>query len=319
MKIVCLFLSLLFSFNLFAKETKILYLKGSVKLFDKDKKEQIAKIGTVVQPYSTIVTGENSLVILKIEGHSTHRISANSKVMLERTAKYFEGGRDIEESSSLVIEVGNILSDVLDKSDVVTHEVKTTSTTMGIRGTKLQASLEDDNLWVTVKTGEVEVYNEASQEREIVLPEESLVVEADKKFSFKKKMAWINDLNWNASNKKSQIRFKELRAKRREALKKNRRSWKQNKLFVNKKLQEYSKKRQKWKARVKKNNPKIDLERLNKRDSFKRPGRLQRRQRLRQAIQEPLPGTIDSETKQRIRRKIIKRRQGTLDPTGVND
>lgn len=105
---------------------------------------------TVVKANSYIRTGSNSLVIFRV-GSDAHILRENSEMQLS-------GENYIEEGLRLV--TGKLLSVFGARTQGQTHTMKTTTATIGIRGTGVYAESESDHSYVCTCYGVVDIHSD---------------------------------------------------------------------------------------------------------------------------------------------------------------
>jgi hypothetical protein len=292
-----------------ATDIKVFYLKGSAKVTPEEGESRVLKKGDLVDEGDTISTGENSLIILKIAGHSTHRVESSTILKIDSLPYFFEGSEEIEEGSSFTLKVGTILSDIINKSDVPVHTVKTKSTAMAVRGTELLTSVDESNTWLAVNEGEVEVFNSASSSREFVDKNQSLVVEGDTRFTKKKRYDWQKNIEWGANKKELKKQFRANRKARLKEFRKKREKWTQNKLLLSKRLAKIQKREKKWRSRTSELSPNKRRQELRKkRRRFLRKKSLHKRLRRKSSDGTNTTPTSDGGKtaikKDRVREKV---------------
>jgi len=276
MKYILLLLLFIFSQNSFAKDIIVFYAKGDVKITNLENEERKALKGTNITEGEQISTGNNSFVILKIDGHSVHRVEENSNLLINNLPYNFKDSDELEEGGSFYLKLGTIFSEVTQKSDTNSLTIKTKNSTMGVRGTKLMVSKgqETNDTWVSVKEGVVEVQNEVSGNHDLLLNKQSLVIESDKNFTKQKVYEWQNKLSWTI-DKPIEIEksFRSQRKLERMEFRKKRSNWTRKEALFKSKMNEWKTKNEKYKIRTKdfKPNPQkiIRKERLKEKISIK--------------------------------------------------
>lgn len=124
------------------KDRSIYDIKGDVSV---DAKK--ADKHTIVKANSFVKTGSNSLIIFKV-GSDAHILRENSEMQLT-------GENFLEEGLRLV--TGKLLSVFGSRSSGRTHNLRTTTATIGIRGTGVYAESEEDHSYVCTCYGEVSI------------------------------------------------------------------------------------------------------------------------------------------------------------------
>lgn len=228
MKIILLFLTFILSGQLMAADLVVKFVKGKAYKRDVDEKTVGLKKGSKVVETDTIITESKSLVILRVKGHSTIKIEANTEVEISELPYFYEKSKEVERPASLILHYGSMLFDVKKKSDNEVLKVKTKNTVMGVRGTKFLVS-QDENLLLSVKSGLVEIDNAKSGQTDFVDGGESIVLEKNKTFTKRQKYKFQDDINWNLDeSKKSSLNAKFKKSYREEFIKKKK-PWVQDK------------------------------------------------------------------------------------------
>lgn len=219
-------------------DVKVIYVKGDVKKVDLDGKVKNLVKGDVLIEGYTVKTSADSYALLKIDGHSNHRVEENSEVMIEELPYNFENSKELEQGGSVIIQVGTIFSEITSRADIPTFQVKTKNTVMGVRGTEFMASVleNSEDVFLTVKKGEVEVQNAFSDFHDVVNVNETIVIEKDTKSTQQRRHEWTEKLQWDlsATNFEKGKRFAQVRKEALEAHKQKRKPWVRNELRFNK-------------------------------------------------------------------------------------
>jgi hypothetical protein len=142
--------------NKLGADESIFTLSGKIKVDGKD-----ATQSTIITPNSTVETGSNSQLIFVV-GKDAHILRENSKLVLT------EGDSNIE--SGLQLAKGKILS-VFGKRDESEKSlnIKTTTATIGIRGTGVYTEAHEDHSYVCTCYGTTHIAsNSDSSSSEIV-------------------------------------------------------------------------------------------------------------------------------------------------------
>jgi len=249
-KLLVLFIALC-SINSFAIDIKILFVKGTAIIEDIHEVTRPAKAGGLIVEGDRIETQDSSLVVLKIEGHSVHRIEENSTVLIEQLPYKFEDSNDVEQHGSFFLKVGTIFTEVLESSDSDTFEIRTKASVMGVRGTKFMVSQDDDSphVWLTVDHGEVHIQNDHMGKADLVGAKETMLVEHDRKFTAQKRHAFHKELEWKVDSKIVKKTFKAHRKIARQEHRAKKKNWVRNELRWNKVSENWSGRKEKYQAR----------------------------------------------------------------------
>ncbi|WP_048690842.1 FecR domain-containing protein [Catenovulum maritimum] len=124
-------------------DESIFKLSGKVKV-----NGQYASEKTIVTANSTIETDSNSQLIFVV-GKDAHIVRENSKVILSGSSDKVETG--------LQLTKGKILSVFGERQGTEKHQIKTTTATIGIRGTGVYAESEDDHSYVCTCYGQTKI------------------------------------------------------------------------------------------------------------------------------------------------------------------
>ncbi len=272
-KLILLILLLTLSSNLFAVDIKVVFTKGDNFKIEEDEaggeEAKPLRKNDYLHESHSVATGRNGFVLLRIAGHSNIRLEANTKIVINQLPYFYEDSKEIEREASFILEFGNMFVDMDRKFDTEALTIKSRNSVLGVRGTKFLVGRDEksNDVLLTVKSGQVEIKNNISQQNDFVLPNESIVVANDKNFTAKQKYKFQNDIDWEINNPKAKKGFKQLSQAYRQEFKAKRKSWK-----VNKKQRQ--KLKNAWKVRT--------LANLDKTKSLK-PSSIykQRRQRIR--------------------------------------
>ncbi len=226
-----LILLLLFSFNTYAEDILVFYSKGYVVSVDAEGNEKSIKKGDYLVQGETLKTGGGAFAILKIGKHSTHRVEERSEILIEKLPYQYEDSNELQQGGRFFLKLGTVFCEIYKKADNDSFEVKTKNTTMGVRGTKLMASIdkESKDTWLSVNEGIVEIHNNISKSSDIVTKDQSMIVEKDKNFTTQQKYDWQKNLKWDIEKNKD--KFKSFRRQRKLAYKEfrqRRSSWSRN-------------------------------------------------------------------------------------------
>lgn len=192
---------LVLSSSAHAVDMKVIYTKGKVQKINlENKKVDLDKGGTLIEG-DILLTGKDAFVVLKIKGHSTHKVEENSEITIVNLPYYFDKSEELDQGATFLLKAGTIFSDVVASSGKKTLSIKSNNTVMGVRGTKLLVSRQKktQDVWLLVKTGEVEVHNELSGNKDILIKDQGVVVESDRTFTAIKRYDILKELSWDMS------------------------------------------------------------------------------------------------------------------------
>ncbi len=185
----------------FGEDMKVLFKKGKVQKINLENKKLNIDSGDVLVEGDILLTGEDSFVVVTLKGHSTHKLEQNSQITILSLPYYFKGSKELDQGASFLLKAGTIFSDVVTTEGVKSLTIKSNNTVMGVRGTKFLASREEEtqNVWLLVKSGEVEIHNELSGDKDILITEQGVVVENDRTFTGVKRYEILKELSWDMS------------------------------------------------------------------------------------------------------------------------
>jgi hypothetical protein len=118
------------------------------------------EIDTVLRAGDIVETGKESSVILSFGEtfNSYLKISENSKVILEFEENHNEQDQMNNKNVSLVLKVGSLLFDIVDKYDLINFKVKSNRTTLNVDKSKFLATTDNkEYLTVAVARGELSI------------------------------------------------------------------------------------------------------------------------------------------------------------------
>ena len=255
-KLLFLNFILLFSINTFAIDIKVFFVKGNVSSTDLEGVDKKLKKGDLLLEGDTIISKDNSFAILKIEGHSTHKIESNTEVLIADLPYRFEKSEDLEQGANLLLRAGTIFSDVVKTKGVKALTIRTKSSVMGVRGTKLVVSLNEDShdLLLGVESGVVEVENIISGQRDILIKKQGILIDGDKNFSAPKRYDWLKKLSWDMTSKSKRNQLRSERKSIFKEIRKKKAKWTRNQVVFKQKELEWASKEKAYIKRVDKLN-----------------------------------------------------------------
>ena len=184
MKFLFILISIILSQLVYSQEIRVLFSKGkNYKLLDSGITTSIKK-GMSLLEKDIIATGKNGLIILKIAGHSTIRVEGSTKIRISQLPYFFENTDEIEREGSVFLEFGSLIIDMSRSFDSEALKIKTTNSSMGVRGTRFLVNRDVDNILLSVNKGQVEIHNQLSGEKDfadIMLEEGDIVYVQSKK------------------------------------------------------------------------------------------------------------------------------------------
>jgi hypothetical protein len=195
---------ILFSFPTLAQKIKVIYAKGHVQTMRYGTAYDISR-GDRLRRKETLVTGDKSLCILKIENHTTIKLEENSKLDLSATKR----SRGVSKTN-LIMKVGEMVINVVKNTKNLETNVQTGLASFGIRGTTFKASAHQDKEWLAVKEGIVEASSFKNQV-DFVQQGEAIFIEKEIGFTKPLKYKFVEKINWRTDIKKNvKVAFNEL-------------------------------------------------------------------------------------------------------------
>ena len=192
------FFFLVVVFPAHASNIEIRYIDGTVFLRgNKITKDHALHYG------DTITTGENSLIIIKLEEYSTIKINELSSLKLVKPQK-IKGGRI---RRGVILKAGSVFVKAVQKvlkEDNSSLVLKTKIASMGVRGTEFftsyansTAGKDHEDIWMCVKEGQVVVKNRKTKTLVKVNEGEGVQVPFGKNTTSPRPLAWTEKLNWS--------------------------------------------------------------------------------------------------------------------------
>ncbi len=176
---------------------KVVFLKGSAKLIRSGSTITIRK-GTAVLQGDTVVTSSGSTVIIRLVTGSKVKIKANSKLSFSRLSK--------SKATNLYLHRGGIFAKVTKLRGRQKFNVRSVSTLAGVRGTHFYMhTLKDNDIWLCVNEGNVEVGESGSKSRVIVKPGKGISVKQNENIEKPRAYKWTKKLNWKMSDDEGDV------------------------------------------------------------------------------------------------------------------
>lgn len=248
-----LFLFFLVLTYAFAEDVKVIFVKGEVVINNLEGGSRKLQKGDFLKEGDTLKTGKGSITILKIEGHSNHRVEENTELMIEDLPYKFKNSEEFEQGGSVIIKMGTIVSDIMSKSDITIFKMKTRNTTMGVRGTILMVDVDRSNsdLTLMVNEGEVEISNGVSDLSDVVSRGQAMVIESDTNPTQQRHVEWAQDLDWNVGSREvKKNTFNQIRERARKLHLEKRQNWVRNELKFGKTKEKWVEREKKWVERT---------------------------------------------------------------------
>jgi ferric-dicitrate binding protein FerR (iron transport regulator) len=159
-----------------------------------------AQPGSVVKAGDHLITGPQSLAIVRLDGGVTLRIEPSSEIRLQLVNDKTQGNR-------IGVLRGSLISR-LQRSAEETQQpltIQTRQAAMGVRGTLFFVGIEEqkDEVWMCVQEGSVEVRGREDSSRYMVKAGEGVVIRGDGKSSSPTFFPWTTKLNWELEEHES--------------------------------------------------------------------------------------------------------------------
>lgn len=201
MKYFILLYSVLLMHNSFAV-TQLFFIKGDVKV-----NQTIIQKGHSLKVGDEVITGPDSLAIIKIDNKAIIKMSEQSSLVISTLVEK-------DKPISLVLKAGSLFSKVLEKAPhgKSNFNIHAKSAIMGVRGTEFFTaySLTDkttsDDLWMCVNEGIVQISNTQTKELVEVKEGEGVFIKKGYESSKPKPYAWTKKLNWNLDPSKGDLK-----------------------------------------------------------------------------------------------------------------
>lgn len=222
-KLTILFLLII---NCAFADSYIVFVKGNAYVKSKDKETKIVK-GMEILNDDEIITKAGALVILKVEGHSVHKIGELSTLHVSTLPVNFENSTILQAPASMILKAGKVLSNIIKKSGNESIKIKAKDSVMGIRGTQFYLEHNDNHeISLLVKEGQVEVENKLNQD--IVEANQELLISSTSKFHSLGEVKAHDEIQWSF-NSAEEIKRKtslERKVKRKATYRRDEVRWK---------------------------------------------------------------------------------------------
>ena len=201
---------LIFSTKLsFAKEQgKIIYSKGIVTAgpakgpISSVSKNDLVSIGDIIE------TGEDSLVVIKIDDTVTLKLNEKSKMKIEKP----QVAKSKKTYKTFLLKMGSTFVEAMSENLAKKKQgiiVTTKTASFGVRGTKFFVALshpkgiefDEEDVWMCVNEGEVVARNKAFGEHVTVAEGEGIAIPFGKNTAPPKKLLGTIKLNWSMDPK----------------------------------------------------------------------------------------------------------------------
>jgi len=239
-----------------AKDIEVIYVRGKVLVESETGEISKLVIGSIVTENSKISVAEEALAILKIENHSTHKLEADTEIIIHELPYFYEDSNELEQGSIIELMKGIIFSEVHKKSGTETLKIVSAKTTLGVRGTRFLVSKdEENNLLAVVNEGQVEVSGPEQKQIDFLEKDDSIEILQGKKFQKRQKFNFVKGIDWNVSEKDQKSSFKNLKKIAKEELTKRRQPWTKDPARIEKFKSAWLERKSMWQARIKNLKP----------------------------------------------------------------
>jgi ferric-dicitrate binding protein FerR (iron transport regulator) len=155
--------------------------------------------GASLESGDRVVTGKESLAIVDFDDGSQAKIGPKSAIA-------YKAVNGVE----LVLDRGTVFSKVAKQDKYHGFRIQTKSATMGVRGTQFFTSMgatpkSQDDLWMCVKEGSVEVTANSGKNKVLVKEGEGILVPKNGEITPPKPYEWTRGLNWNMDPGKGDV------------------------------------------------------------------------------------------------------------------
>jgi hypothetical protein len=180
-------------------ENLLEYLEGDVVILrDNDRLE--GDFGMELEQGDIVLTQNDSLAILDLEGGRILKMKENSSLKLENLSR----------NTRLELKKGGVFSRV-DHIVNGRFEIRTESVVAGVRGTEFFVAFgktenEASDIWLCVNDGTVEVAIAGSKDSVLVNEGEGINILGGKELTPPEAYEWTKDLNWNTDPEAGNVR-----------------------------------------------------------------------------------------------------------------
>lgn len=173
-------------------------VKGTVTISATGKSSHPAAVGEELQQGSIIETAENSFALLTFSEKYTCRIKVGAKSRLDVDELLVQNVSTKTEDTTINLKLGNVIVHLLNKNEPVKIQVRTTSASFGVRGTKLAVFTDGSaEAMLCVEHGQVEAENKLNFKRSRINGGESYYIDKDGQDRKENNPQMINALDWN--------------------------------------------------------------------------------------------------------------------------
>jgi len=176
------------------------YIKGEVTIESKkDKSTQYALKDMQFFEGDKISTNLNSFAILNFQDGSTIKMDQNSEITIVSLLGKSEKGHF--GVSRILLGIGGVMVEVVKRfTGPPSVEIDTTKgMAFGVRGTKFYTFIESDSedIWTLVLEGQVQAFDFAHDDNEIVQAGTSIVVVDGDRLTIPQEYEWVKKVSWN--------------------------------------------------------------------------------------------------------------------------
>ena len=216
---------------------RFIYVRGKQSPYN-------ASRGSTVAPLDTIRVLDKSLAVLRFEDKSKIKLDPNTVVEVETLIKKHFDTKSGKSQTSLRLKAGSLMAKIINKykqkdvDDTPPMEIKNDHVSIGVRGTTFFTGIdsESNNMWTSVKDGEVQALNFSDDDSEVIGAGQSIAIEKKRNFTKPSGFEWSDKLNWNMDPSKGKMisnfgktradRFSEYSKRRKNLQKRLRKSFK---------------------------------------------------------------------------------------------
>lgn len=290
---------------------EVFFVRGGVYLEDNYSEVPLQK-GDKIDEGDTVVTAENSLVIIRLSDGSKLKINQNSKMTFEQIIARID--KESVGQTSLVMQAGSAIFDVKNKRKEPKLEVKTKTVAMGVRGTRFFAGFDPsiNQTWTSVNRGEIEIYDPENRKTkaDVIEAGRSMLVD-NREFSRPAQYEWQQQIDFDVNNNtQGAPKLKAMRVRFRQNIQNTKREWRPRPGTMADKRRVWQSRRQVWQQRTEKFKDRVHNLREQRREQ--RPQKIrQMRQSRSEQMQSRSRGQRNNRISLQRQRQLRQVRQQT--------